>query len=403
LGAWHVAVHANIQSVYIGGGRRRKSGNGLAWLILLVIGAALIGGYALVQQRLGNGLSLSADKTTPLPSVTPTRSTEDFVALAEDAYKKGDYRAAIGFYEQASRRKPNDPSLYALPARLMVFIGQAPKAEQRVQKALQLDPNNAMAKAVLCMAVDWQKRYTEALALCQEATQLDPKSSMAFAYLAEAQTDNGDTRSGLASAQQALTLDPRNEDAMRDLAYTYEQTGDYNDAIANYEETLKLNPNMPHVLNAIGRCYVIIGQVPKAILYFKRATDADAQNAEAFDRLGGAYFAIAEYDLSRIALDKAIELDPTRVTAFTRRGMLNFQVRRYEASVADYTRAVTTSQVVSYTLTAVDYINYGFALQLTDTCAKAIPIFNLAGSMAPNDSDIQDEVKVGLKRCGAGS
>ena len=391
-------VHAKIIAVYIGGGRRR-SGNGIAWLILFALSVALIGGYAVLQQRLGNGINLGGTEATPLPSVTPTRSVENFVTQAEAAYKKGDYRAAIALYDQASRRRPNDASLYAFSARLMVFLGQATKAEQRALKAVQLDPNYAVGKAVLCMALDWQGRYEEALTHCQAATQLDPRSSMAFAYLAELQVDSGDVRSGRASARQALELDPKSEDAMRNLAYSYEQGGNYTEAIYYYEQTLELNPNMPHVLNAMGRSQVISGQVPKAILYFKRAIEIDPLNAEAYDRLGGSYAAIGEFDLSRVALDKAIELDPLRVTAFTRRGSLNFQVRKYEAAVTDYTRAVTTSQLVSATLTAVDYLNYGFALQLTDECNQAIGMFNKAGELAPTDEDIQDKVSVGLKRC----
>jgi superkiller protein 3 len=392
-------IRANIVGVYIGSRRHRKRGNGAAWFILLVIGVILVGGYALVQQRLGNGLVFTPQSTAVIPQATPTRSVENFIILAEDAYKRGDYRGAINFYDQASRRKPNDASLLALAARLQVFIGQAPKAEQRALKALQLDANNAMAKAVLCMAIDWQGRYAEAVSRCTEATQLDPHSSMAFAYLAEAQTDGGDLTAGRASVQHALQLDPKNEDAMRDLAYTYEQSGDYGQAIFYYQKTLELNPNMPHVLISLGRCEVVMGQVPKAVLYYKHAIEVDPQNAEAYDRLGGAYFAIGEYDLARSALDKAIGLDPMRVTAFTRRGILNFQLRRYENSVADYTRALTTSKIVSATLTAVDYINYGFALQLTGDCSHAIGIFNQAAVLAPNDQDIQDKVAVGLKRC----
>jgi tetratricopeptide (TPR) repeat protein len=384
--------------VYIGSGRRRNRGNGSTWLILLLVGLILIGGYALVQQRLGNNLGF-ASPTTALPSVTPTRSVENFVAMAEDAYRKGDYRAAINYYDQASRRRPNDVSLYALSARLMVFLGQAPKAEQRALKALQMDPSNAPAKAVLCMAIDWQGRVKEALPICHAATELDPKSSMAFAYLAEAQVDNDDVRGGRASAQKALDLDPKNEDAMRNLAYTYEQGGSYPDATYYYEETLKLNPNMPHVLIATGRAYVYQGQIPKGILYFKRAIEVDPINAEAYDRLGGAYFAIGEYDQSRIALDKAADLEPMRVTVWTRKGILDFQVRKYEAAVADYTRAITTSQIVSGTLYITDYINYAFALQLIDDCAHAIPVFNQVGTMAPGDKDVQDKVAVGLKRC----
>jgi Flp pilus assembly protein TadD len=157
---------------------------------------------------------------------------------------------------------------------------------------------------------------------------------------------------------------------------------------------------MPHVLNSTGRCYAILGQVSKAVLYFKRSIAVDPQNAEAHDRLGGALIALEEYDQARNALDKAVELDPMRVTAFTRRGSLNFLTRKYEASIADYTRAVTTSVLVSATLTASDYLNYGFALQLTDNCTQAVEVLNQAAALAPNDQSILDTVNVGLKRCG---
>jgi len=386
--------------VYIGSRKRRNRGNGIAWFALFLIGAILLGGYAVVQERLGRGVRLGSADTTPLPTVTPTRAVEDFVALAQQAYQQGDYRSAISFYEQAARRRPNDARLYAEPARLMVFLGQAPKAEQRARKALEIDPSSALARAVLCMALDWQGRVAEALAECRAAVEMDPNSSIARAYLSEALTDSGNFGSARDEAQRALALDPQNADAMRNLGYSYEIAGDYGQAIYYYEEALKLNPKMPHVLIAIGRAYTILGQPPKSVLYYKRVIEIDPQHAEAYDRMGGAYIAIGEYDLAREALNKAIELDPLRPSAFARRGLLNFQQRRYEGSVDDYVRAITTSQIVSATITAADYLYLGFAYQWTDRCDEAIQAWNQAIAQAPGDEGIAQNVAVGLRRCG---
>lgn len=393
-------VHANIRAVYIGSRRRRNRGSGIAWLVLFLAGVALLGGYAVVQERLGRGVRLGGADAPPLPTVTPTRAVEDFVALARQAYEQGNYRSAISFYEQAARRRPNDARLYAEPARLMVFLGQAPKAEQRARRALEIDPSSVLARAVLCMALDWQGRVNEALTECRAAVEMDPNSSIARAYLSEALTDSGNFAAARDEARRALELDPRNADAMRNLGYSYEIAGDYSQAIYYYEETLKLNPNMPHVLIAIGRSYTILGQPPRSILYYKRVIDLDPQHAEAYDRMGGAYLAIGEHDLARAALNKAIELDPMRLTAFTRRGLLNFQQRRYESAVDDYVRAITTSQIISGTITAADYLYLGFAYQWTDRCDEAVQAWNQALARAPGDESIARNVAVGMRRCG---
>jgi tetratricopeptide (TPR) repeat protein len=386
--------------VYIGRRKRRNRGNGAAWVVLLVAGVALIGGYALVQERLGQGFRLGGQTPTPLLTVTPTRSVEDFAKDAREAYDRGDYRAAIGLYEQASRRRPSDADLVTQAARLMVFIGQAPKAEQRARKAVELDPRSAEARAVLCMALDWQSRYAEAQAECEAAVALDPASPTALAYLSEVQTDLGAIAAAQESARMALELDPEHADALRNMGYAYEQSGAYAEAIYYYERAVTAQPNMPHVLIAIGRAYTILGQVPKSVLYYKRVIEFDPRNAEAHDRLGGAYAALGEYELARQELDTAIDLDPARHTAFVRRGSLNIQTQRFENAILDYNQAITTSALVSATLNVVDYLNLAFAYQLTNDCAQALPWFDKVAEMAPADQDILDRVAVGRKRCG---
>jgi tetratricopeptide (TPR) repeat protein len=386
--------------VYIGRRKRRNRGNTIAWLVLLAAGIMLIGGYALVQERLGRGFRLAGQTPTAILTATPTRAVEDFVADALAAYDRGDYRAAIGYYEQAARRRPNDADLYARAARLMVFIGQAPKAEQRARKAVDLAPQSAEARAVLCMTLDWQSRYAEAQAECDAALALNPDSPTALAYLSELQTDMGAIASAQESARRALDLDPGHEDALRNMGYAYEQSGAYAEAIYYYERAIEAQPNMPHVLIAIGRAYTVLGQVPKSVLYYKQVIEFDPRNAEAHDRLGGAYAAIGEYDLARQELDTAIELDPARYTAYVRRGSVNFQLRRYERAILDYNQAITTSALVSATLNVVDYLNLAFAYQLTGDCAQALPWFDRVVELAPADQDMLDRVAVGRRRCG---
>ncbi|MDW8396263.1 MAG: tetratricopeptide repeat protein [Anaerolineae bacterium] len=382
--------------------RRREGGCGCAGF-LLALGLALIGiGYGLVQVRLGNlPQPFTPNRTsTPRPTPTPTLSVESFVRLAEEAEAKGDFRTAIEYFDRASRRQTNDPALHVRAARLMVFINQPQRAEQRARRALEIAPEHLPAKAVLCMALDWQKRVAEALELCQAVVNADPNYATGHAYLAEALADAGNFAAARQAAQRALELEPTNVDALRNMGYVHEVFGRYDTALYYYQRALEMQPNLPHVLNAMGRLYFVTGRSRSAVSALRRAIEIDAQNAEAYYRLGVIYQTLGEFGQARVALDKAIELDPLQVRALTQRGSLNFQTRNYFGSVEDYTRAISVSQALGVSLTPVDYINLGFAYRWIQQCDKAIEAWNTASAMAPTDETVQSYVRSGYRQCG---
>lgn len=382
--------------------RRRRNGSGIFWTVLFLAAAMLAGGYLLVQQRLGNGIQIGRNVRTPTPQLvaTPTLSVNDFLQQAQDAEQRGDYRAAIDALDKASRRRPNDADLHRRAARLLIFIGQPEKAEQRALKALEIDPAHWPSKAVLCLAIDWLKRDKEAIELCNAVIAGDPKNSSAYAYLAEAQADSGDFASAKSSAETAIDLDPQNPDALRSLGYAFDVFGRYDDALYHYQRALERAPNMPHIMNAIGRIYLIQGNADNAIKTFQRVIEMDAGNDEAYFQIGGAYQFLGEFGKARVALDKAVELNPMRLKAWTRRGEILFAQRGYFDAIEDYMQAITVSQQLSQTLTPFDYLNLGFALQITQNCDQAIPYFNKVLELAPDDANLQESVGVGYRRCG---
>ena len=67
---------------------RRRSNSGCVWSALLVVAALVVGGYLLVQTRLGYGIQLGRNvrTPTPAPTATPTRSVDDFIRAANWIY-----------------------------------------------------------------------------------------------------------------------------------------------------------------------------------------------------------------------------------------------------------------------------------------------------------------------------
>ncbi|MDW8292582.1 MAG: tetratricopeptide repeat protein [Anaerolineae bacterium] len=381
--------------------RRERSGLGCLSTLFLLGAALTVGGYVLVQVRLGNVPQLGRGMRTPTPVITPTPtlSLETFIQRAEEAEQQGDYRTAVEYYDRASRRRPNDPDLHRRAARLLVFLGQPQKAEQRARRALEIDPNHLPSKAVLCMALDWQKRVAEAIALCRSVVEADPNSARGHAYLAEALADAGDFEAARRAAQRAVELAPTDVDVLRNLGYVYEMFGRYDIALYHYRRALEQNPNLPHVLNAIGRIHFAQGRSADAVSTFRRVLTIDPQNAEAYYRLGVVYQTIGEFGQARTALDKAIELNPTFVRALAQRGSLNLQRNNFFGSVEDYERAIQAARLTGEKLSAIDYVNLGFAYRWTQRCDKAISAWDTASALAPSDETIQRFVRIGYQQC----
>ena len=374
---------------------------------MLTLGMLLISGYGLVQWRLGNinlASLIGGGTRTPAPIPTATRDPQSVVDEGDAIYRTGDYRTAIAQYEQALRRKPNDAQLIFKITRLLTFIGQPDKAEQRLLRALQLEQDKtkiSLLRSGLCMSLDWQSRVSDAIKACNAALVLDANNASAHAYLAEALTDNGEYKAARVAAQHALDLAPRDPDALRNMGYTYELQGRYPEAISYYGEAIDAVPGLPHVYLAIGRSYYAQGLLDKAILYYQRALDKDPAYVEVYERLGTAYNTLREpQPIDAIGwFKKGIELDPKRFTLFTGRAHSYFLKKDYENSIADFATAIGLTAQTGKTISPLDYIYLGFANEQTNHCAAAIVAWDKAVAISKQDADILDQAQVGYKRC----
>ncbi len=380
---------------------KTKRGSDAWFFILLLVAALGVGSYYWVQRRLGNNL-LATSAATPRAGLTttPTRSVDDFIVLAQQTARDGRFREAVGFYDQASRRRPSDLDLQVQPTLLLAYSGQYAKAEQRSRRILQTDPKNVLARVVLCYALQYQRQLDAGLAECQAAVTEDPQSAMALAYLAEAQADKNDCVNAAASAQQAVDLEPENVDALHKLGYYYEVCQqNFPTALDYYQRALALAPNMSPVLIDIGRLQLNLNNTKESTEAFQHIIDSDDQNAEAYSRLGIAYMTIGEYSKSLELHDKAVELEPGRAWFWTNRAWLNYRRYFFPEAAADYAKALTASQASQEVLKPIDYLRYGYALTEAKQCDQGRAMLAKAVEMAPGDGMFLDTQTAGLENC----
>jgi tetratricopeptide (TPR) repeat protein len=306
--------------------RRRSRVNWLGLIALLVL---VIGGGWLLYQYLGipswlQTMPFVPRTPTPTPVVVDDGSAT--MALGEQLLQAGRLGDAVAAFEEtaktaangaaelrqvaaefARQEKPADSAIktyqagkaaerasmaHARISRILALRGwnteMTTRAVAEARKALELDANNADARAVLVLAFDRNSQYDSAIQAGKEATDLDKTNAEAFSFLAEAYADKAplDPRAR-ESALTALRLNDRSPYAHRNYGYVLETEGDYAAAAGEYLNAIALAPAFSPLYLDLGRVYYMrLNKYDEAIAALRRATELDPGNPQAFTELG---------------------------------------------------------------------------------------------------------------------
>ena len=142
------------------------------------------------------------------------------LALGRLHYEQGDYRRANTFSELAMLNAPENPDVLLVRGPMLVLQNQGPRAQELLEKACKLDPNNAETHYQLGTLYDSNRRHGEAVAEFVKVTELRPHDARAYDYLALNLEPLGEIRKAEAAYQKALLI---NQGTMADpfLDYNY--------------------------------------------------------------------------------------------------------------------------------------------------------------------------------------
>jgi tetratricopeptide (TPR) repeat protein len=131
------------------------------------------------------------------------------------------------------------------------------EGESHLERATQLDPNNALALHNLGIARLLEDKPEEARALLQRAAENAPGVWRYHDSLGRAQLQTNRLKEAAESFEEAILLGPDVGDPYFDLAATKAKQGDIPASVALYQEGLRRDPDWPQrnlalVLNLLG-------------------------------------------------------------------------------------------------------------------------------------------------------
>jgi TolB-like protein/tetratricopeptide (TPR) repeat protein len=170
------------------------------------------------------------------------------------------------------------------------FSGRVPAGQAREQarewasKALELDPENVEALAVLAIVYsEIDLNFTGARELLEKAVNLNPGSVDANNFLGDLLTRTGDLANGLKYESRAAELDPLAPVNLTDMANVYLLSGEYDKVIQIAKRALSLDPAFTHAHQHLLDTYFILGDLEKLTQAFHTVESLPDGFAELID------------------------------------------------------------------------------------------------------------------------
>jgi tetratricopeptide (TPR) repeat protein len=156
-----------------------------------------------------------------------------------------DWASAEQGFKRALELDPNSLEYCQCYADLLAGMGRFPEAIAILERGITLNPLSSAIQAAMGRVLVWQKNYDAAVPHLQKALEIDPENAIADLFLGEAYEVKGDFPKALAATEQYLRLrgvDPDNSPLMGRI---YAKQGRRTDALRVLSNLTKpgANPN----------------------------------------------------------------------------------------------------------------------------------------------------------------
>ncbi|MBD1868470.1 CHAT domain-containing protein [Cyanobacteria bacterium FACHB-471] len=290
--------------------------------------------------------------------------------------------------------------------RTLAARGRLNEAIAAYRRAIQIDPNLAVAHNNLGIVLARRGRLQEAADAYHEAIRLDPNLANAYNNLAEVLQDLGQPQEAERAQEQARAVlnsaDSTNVIAYINLGRALGNQGKHEEAIAAYRCAIALNPTLGTTYNNLGNSLRSLERLEEAAVAYHQAIELTPTLVVAYNNLGFVLNQLSRPEEAREIYNRVNAIDPrlialrdpdsASVEDYNTLGRVLRSQNRREEAIAAYTRAIeldnqlaaaSNNQGVAYTRLAAAYNNRGVAYAELGQINSAIEDYREATRLDP--------------------
>jgi tetratricopeptide (TPR) repeat protein len=206
---------------------------------------------------------------------------------------------------------PQSAALYLLQGKVLLQNKQPEEAEQSVQRAVQMDGQNASALVLLAGIDASLGKLDQSIANYQRALAVLPNDTRLYVALGGLYESQGHWQKAQELYQKALAIQPEDALAANNLAYIMiEHGGSVNVALTLAETARRGLPTLANSADTLGWAYYHNEAYSVAAPLFEEAVKKAPGNLTYHYHLGLTYQKLNDLKRAREEFEKTIDLDP---------------------------------------------------------------------------------------------
>ena len=207
---------------------------------------------------------------------------EQIIHNAFKCHSEGNISEAIKHYKSFINQGFEDKTVFSNFGMLLTGLGKLKEAELITRKALELNPNYAIAHANLGWILRDLGKLKKAELSTRKALEINPNIANAHANLGGILRDLGKLKEAELSTRRALELNPNYAIAHANLGGILRDLGKLKEAELSTRKALEINPNIANAHANLGGILTGIGKLKEAELSLRRAIELNPNLAIAY-------------------------------------------------------------------------------------------------------------------------
>jgi len=238
--------------------------------------------------------------------------------LALKFHNSGDEAKAKELYDDILSQFANHPDANHLSGVISLAVGDEVDAMQKIQKAIEVAPDQAIFYNSLGNVYKSQDMNEKAQLAFSKALSLDPSLYEAHYNLAKLFEKNEKLENAKYHLDAAIKIIPNSYEGNFSLARILLKLGSFSEAVELFEQMLKIQPDHPDVLNGLAFALEKAGRLVDSIPNYEKSVGLKSDESNTLSNLGHALHACGRADESLRYFRKSLKLDPTNELTWDR-------------------------------------------------------------------------------------
>ncbi len=194
---------------------------------------------------------------------------------------QGRYEEALGQLQRSLGEDPDNALTRSRMALALAHLDRDKEAIEHARAAVELNPEDAFVMRVLASVLRGADKSGEALKAARVAISMDPDEPNGYAVLAGIHLSRSEWKHAREEADIGLSIDPEDTTCLNIRSIALRQLGDRKEAIVGIREALALEPEDATLHANQGWAHLHAREIPEALTSFGEALRLDPDDATA--------------------------------------------------------------------------------------------------------------------------